>query len=365
MNSSYPPKNPMIAFFFSCVPGLGQLYLGRFVRALFFGGGFFGALLPLVFMIIANIFRKELGFFLLAVAGVFWSLNLVDMIRVLARMAGYRPAQGSEPSFGPSNGENERFNTMLLSVIPGLGHLRLGLMQRGLSFLVSFFGLGVMILFVSIVTRQEGFLVFLGILPILWIYGLFDCIQQINKKERGETLIDRTYFEDFQEGRETGRKNKTLAMILSMFPGAGHMYLGLQKRGLQLMAAFLFSIYIMDVLRLSLFLFLIPMIWFFSFFDALQQIARYGREELRDVPVVVWLIHHQRWIGIGLLVMGVYYLFDHILVNGLDIWFNKETAQRIRGWYYNYFQTFVISVLLIGGGIRLLIGSQVKKGERS
>lgn len=50
-----------------------------------------------------------------------------------------------------------------------------------------------------------------------------------------------------------------------MFPGAGHMYLGLQRRGLQLMAAFLLSIYLLDLLRLSAFLFLVPIIWFYSF----------------------------------------------------------------------------------------------------
>lgn len=38
------------------------------------------------------------------------------------------------------------------------------------------------------------------------------------------------------------------------------MYLGLQRRGLQLMAAFLLSIYLLDLLRLSAFLFLVPII---------------------------------------------------------------------------------------------------------
>ncbi len=65
-------------------------------------------------------------------------------------------------------------------------------------------------------------------------------------------LIGR-YSKIFRTAANRARKNKTIAMLLSMFPGAGHMYLGLQKRGLQLMAAFLFSVYFMDALRLSLF----------------------------------------------------------------------------------------------------------------
>ena len=55
--------------------------------------------------------------------------------------------------------------------------------------------------------------------------------------------------------KEEGRV-RPLPRFLSMFPGAGHLYLGYQRRGVQLMAAFLFSIYILDVLRLGIFLFL-------------------------------------------------------------------------------------------------------------
>lgn len=81
------------------------------------------------------------------------------------------------------------------------------------------------------------------------------CCSAAPEKERGEQLDDRTIFEEFEEHREQGKKNKTFASILAMFPGAGHMYLGLQRRGLQLMAAFLLSIYLLDLLRLSAFYF--------------------------------------------------------------------------------------------------------------
>lgn len=91
------------------------------------------------------------------------------------------------------------------------------------------------------------------------------CCSATPEKERGDQLVDRTIFEDFEEHREQGKKSKTFASILAMFPGAGHMYLGLQRRGLQLMAAFLLSIYLLDLLRLSAFLFLVPIIWFYSF----------------------------------------------------------------------------------------------------
>ncbi|MDQ7860359.1 hypothetical protein RCO48_02635 [Peribacillus frigoritolerans] len=46
--------------------------------------------------------------------------------------------------------------------------------------------------------------------------------------------------EDFEERRESGKKSKAVATLFAIFPGAGHLYLGLQKRGIQLMAGFLF-----------------------------------------------------------------------------------------------------------------------------
>lgn len=384
-----PNKNPMIAFALSFIPGLGHLYLGRTVKALLYGGGFFGSLMLLVLMIAVRIHRlfgyNEFPyFFMMFVAFAIWAVNMLDMIRTLLRRSMHFPSEswgGEEPKqrypegerrssgWGPAAGQalqtNDRFVTILLSFVPGLGHFQLGLMQRGLAFLTTFFGLVIMIFFVEALTNRDEFFAFLGVLPIIWLYCMFDCVQQLNRKQRGESLLDRSIFEDFQESRESGKKNKTLAMLLSIFPGTGHMYLGLQKRGLQLMAAFLFSIYIMDVLRLSLFLFLIPIIWFFSFFDALQHISKYGREELKDVPVVDWLMHHQKWIGLGLLGLGLYYLVDNVLINGLDQWFSQELSRKIVYWYRQYFHTFIVCVLLIGGGLRLFFGSKQGKGGRT
>lgn len=188
-----------------------------------------------------------------------------------------------------SSKESERFYIILLSIIPGLGHFQLGLMQRGLTFLVACTGIGSMIIFVALLTSQESFLIFLITLPVLWIYNFFDVVQQLQKKERGEQLIDRTIFEDFEEHREQGKKSKTFASILAMFPGAGHMYLGLQRRGLQLMAAFLLSIYLLDLLRLSAFLFLVPIIWFYSFLMRYSKQQNTEKNEFKTNPLSIIL----------------------------------------------------------------------------
>ena len=150
-------------------------------------------------------------------------------------------------------------------------------MNRGMTILASFLGLGIMIFFVAALTGRGAFLVFLAFLPLIWVYGFFDAMQQLGKKEKGEELVDRSILEDFEMRHEEGKKSRAIATFLSIFPGAGHLYLGLQRRGIQLMAAFLFSIYILDILRLGIFLFLIPIIWFYSFFDGMQRASKMQR----------------------------------------------------------------------------------------
>ncbi|NHN33790.1 hypothetical protein [Paenibacillus agricola] len=372
-------KHPMTALLLSFIPGLGHLYLGRIIRGLLYGACFFGPLM-LVFLvaILGEARHYELPLIaLLIVAFLVGVVNLLDMIvavvnsrqpgpRGSAAGEGPNPYAGTSPSQEPGSyiawqpmQDKERFFTILLSLVPGLGHLQLGMVQRGLAFLATFFGSFTMIMFVASISSSDV-LVFLGVLPIIWLYGMFDCIQQLNRKQRGDALIDQTFLEDFQDMREDGKKSKVMATFLSIVPGAGHMYLGLQKRGLQLMVAFFGCIYILDVLHLSLFLFLIPILWFYSFFDALQLISKPNHGHLPDIPIFDWLVNHQRWIGIVLLGLGLYYVTDTMLLRLLDIWF---PMQRISTYFHRYFQTIVVSVVLIGGGLWLMAGSNRQKKQ--
>jgi hypothetical protein len=129
------------------------------------------------------------------------------------------------------------------------------------------------------------------------------------------------------------------------------------------MAAFLFSIYILDILRLGIFLFLIPIIWFYSFFDAMQKVSKYGEEEIEDVPIISYLINHQKWVGIGLVVMGLYYLFMNVVIPVFSPMISNFIQIDLMYWIQRYFQTGLVCVLLIGGGIKLLSGSKQKREE--
>lgn len=356
-------KNPFIAFLLGFFPGGGLLYLGK-VRGLFYMGVVFG--IP-ISTFIFGFLAYDTAFIVLgfAAAILMYIVSLVDTIVTAAKLT--KPNDVDEEAVKTSNMESERFFTTVLSIVPGLGHFQLGLMNRGLTFLASFFGLGAMILFATLLSGREVFIVFLIVLPVIWMYSLFDAMNQLNKKRKGEELIDQSILEDLEAQRETGKKSKVIATLLSVFPGAGHLYLGLQRRGLQFMAAFLFSIYILDVLHLGVFLFLVPIIWFYSFFDSLQKASQVGKEQLQDEPIIAYLMNHQKWIGIGLIALGVYYLLSSVLIPALGPILNKYFSIDIdvMYWFDRYFQVIVVCVLLIGGGIKLMLGSKKSDTEVS
>jgi hypothetical protein len=347
-------RSPTVALTLSLFPGLGFIYSGKVVRGLFY---FTATILPFILSFLLTVVSQEEVFLLISTIGVFFYIvSFIDMVMLNSK----HKVKTEEHETVERTAESERFYTILLSFIPGLGHFQLGMMNRGLTLLASFLGLGIMIIFVTALTGREEFLVFLAAIPVIWVYGFFDAVQQFNKKSRGEQLADRSIFEDFETRREDGKKSKSIATFLSIFPGAGHLYLGLQRRGIQLMAAFLFSIYILDILRLGIFLFLIPIIWFYSFFDGMQKASRYGKEDLEDIPVISNFINHQKWVGIGLLLLGLYYLIGNIFIPALSPILMDMINIDLYYWFSRYFQTTIVCVLLIGGGIKLLMGSKKK-----
>lgn len=355
-------KNSTKALTLSLFPGLGHIYFGNMFRGVLYLLSVVG--LAFFTVIAVTTHDGEIAVILFMLGIFIYLVSFIDMgVQISKQKKALKAANPDVPTSQVTQ-ESERFYTIALSFVPGLGHFQLGLMNRGVTLLAAFLGLAVMVIFVTALSNRGEFMVFMAGLPIIWVYGFFDAVQQLNKRQRGEELIDRTIFEDFETRREDGKKSKSIATFLSIFPGAGHLYLGLQKRGIQLMAAFLFSIYILDVLRLGIFLFLIPIIWFYSFFDAMQKVSKYGEEEIEDVPIISYLINHQKWVGIGLVVMGLYYLIMNMIIPVFAPMLSNMINIDVMYWVQRYFQTGIVCVLLIGGGIKLLSGSKQKREEK-
>lgn len=353
-------KNPIVAFLLAFFPGVGLFYLGKPLRGLFYMAAVFG--LPIVSFGLVQITWNDF-FIIFAIGGLLlYIVNFVDTAITASRLYHVGTEHGSTVP-GEKTPESERFFALVLSFVPGLGHFQLGLMNRGMTILSAFLGLGIMVMFITFLSHRGEFIVFMALLPLIWVYSFFDITQQLARKQRGEPLVDRSILEDFETRREQGKKSKSIATFLSIFPGAGHLYLGLQKRGIQLMAAFLFAIYILDVLRLGIFLFLIPIIWFYSFFDGMQRASRYGREPIEDTPIISSFINHQRWIGIGLILLGLYYLVSSIVLPILSPVLHRMIHIDLSFWFNQYFQTTFLCILLIAGGIKLMSGSKQRARE--
>lgn len=124
-------------------------------------------------------------------------------------------------------------------------------------------------------------------------------------------------------------KSKAATFILSfLVPGAGHFYLGLNKRGLQFMIGF-FGCIAFSWLLFFIFPFAVTVIWFYALFDSLQQATVVNRwiaehpqsptlfgepSESDGRPVDEGPIHialpwnrtwDVMWLGIALIAVGV------------------------------------------------------------
>jgi len=154
--------------------------------------------------------------------------------------------------------------------------------------------------------------------------------------------------------------NGFLGFIFSLLPGAGQMYMGLMKRGLQLMVVF-FGIIALDsflYLEELLLVFLIP-IWFFSFFDSHQiyKAIKQG-EEVKDtfafdIPSKTFGKYH---IGIGLIVIGLLALIRR-LTHALHY---MDLSHEMRVLYTNI-ERSIVPVLLIILGIWIIRRSKKKR----
>ncbi|WLR52576.1 hypothetical protein LC040_06690 [Bacillus tianshenii] len=79
----------------------------------------------------------------------------------------------------------KRIITVIMSFLPGLAHMFLGLSNRGIQLMILFFSLG----FLTDLLDTFTFLV-----PIFWVFSLFDALRYLFKKERGQAIDDEPLF---------------------------------------------------------------------------------------------------------------------------------------------------------------------------
>lgn len=254
-----------------------------------------------------------------------------------------------------------KFATFCLSAIPGLGHMYLGCNTRGGIFM--FAELAAIFLVVGLASMHrfgEAIIIPAVLIPIVWIASLVDSMTLTDKINSIALNSDEEKKGLLLEQMEQQNK-KIIAMVLSIIPGAGHMYLGLQRQGVQLMSIFFFSFFITDWINVSIFMALIPIIWFFGLFDTMNKAAGIENQNDDNLSFFSWfgaekplIKNANKYIAYALIAIGGFLLFERIVLPGLE----KILDFHIR----EYFKIILISALFIAGGVKLLIGSKSTEG---
>ena len=173
--------------------------------------------------------------------------------------------------------------------------------------------------------------------------------------------------------------NKFLTFCFSLIPGAGHMYLGLMKRGTSFMVIFMGDIvltalasWLLGNIVAAAFGLLLPILWFVAFFD-LWRYPRMGEEEkaaLEDgyllpgnfsfeLPKDSTLRKARVALGIVLILAGLERLYNSFVHNFLMQFLHSPNA---RNFFYQV-PTLVGAVAIITVGLLLIFwkSRQIKR----
>lgn len=168
------------------------------------------------------------------------------------------------------------------------------------------------------------------------------------------------------------KKNKILFFLFSLIPGAAHMYIGLVKRGLVIMLALVAGAGLAMMADTPAFLLVLPVLWFYSFFDALnkyhlpeEKLAKVQDdflfflnampENVRSDPRFkkVASANVLKVGGIVAIIAGAYLIWDQIIVRVLIRLLSDTGAEILSQISYKLPQV-AVAVILIVVGIKLI-----------
>lgn len=163
------------------------------------------------------------------------------------------------------------------------------------------------------------------------------------------------------------KHSRKTALFFSLMPGAGHMYLGLIRQGIQLMLLFFFTLFIANSYDFNFLGTLLPVIWFYSIFDV--NLKSKSEEPLEDGDLPIFSNKEifknltknnsfEKYIAYLLIIMGFFSLLDNLIFPLIERYYPQYELVR-------YIRTFIISAIFIIIGIFLIKGRKknVKSGD--
>lgn len=166
----------------------------------------------------------------------------------------------------------------------------------------------------------------------------------------------------------TRKKSGFLTFIFSLLPGAGEMYMGFMKQGITLMGAFFLLMFLSSWLNIGPLLFVLPVLWFYSFFHV-HNLRSMPDEEFYAVEDD-YLFHlnqvlpenlnlnkkARNILAVVLIVIGL-----GVLGNNLLDFLAWILPSYLLEWYWNLTHALprlVVAVLCVLGGIWLIRGKK-------
>ena len=169
----------------------------------------------------------------------------------------------------------------------------------------------------------------------------------------------------------TSKKSRFATFMLSLIPGAAHMYMGFMKMGLSMMGLFALAISIVSMLNLGVLSLIIPLIWFYSFFHVhniaylsdedfakLEDAYLFGIDNINQTQISAE--KYRKYIGIGLITFGIILLWN-VTMNR----FIPQILHFLPEFFYDIFwrvsslvPQLVVAILIIIVGIKMLKGKK-------
>lgn len=164
------------------------------------------------------------------------------------------------------------------------------------------------------------------------------------------------------------KRNSFFTFVFSCIPGGGQMYMGFMKEGLSLLSMFAFIIFLGSWLGISPIMFILPVIWFYSFFDSINKMALSQGELEKLEDKYLFQLDKLPSINPNLFSRyNLYFAFLLILI-GLSILWNNMldvVSAFLPDYAINIFYRvsdkvpqLIVSVFIIYVGIKLITGKR-------
>lgn len=166
------------------------------------------------------------------------------------------------------------------------------------------------------------------------------------------------------------QRNRSATVFFALLPGAGHMFMGFMKRGVSFMALFFLTIFLSSWLSIGPLMYLLPVLWFYSFFDCINLTWATAEEfaQAKDSYLFQDAMlprFSSRWAlygGVLLVFFGVYMIFERLLSS-----FEMQLNKRVFAAFYStlsVFPQFFFGIIIIIIGIRLILGKKKELKDR-